>query len=86
MTNPVCTPVKKNDRYIGERVLPRGRGWTRFDTIVKTRGRERERGVDGGGGRWRGGASDDATIFAYNAGNTVNSGIFLLINRFVWVR
>lgn len=48
--------------------------------------RERERGVDGGGGRWRGGASDDATIFAYNAGNTVNCGIFLLINRFVWVR
>lgn len=74
-------PTRKNDRYIRERVLLGGGGGR--DSIRSCK-RERETSVEEGRGEER--TTNAATIFAFNAGNTVNCGIFLLINRFVWVR
>lgn len=54
------------------------------DEIRYDRVNERETSIEEGGGEER--TTNAATIFAFNAGNTVNCGIFLLINRFVWVR
>lgn len=76
------TPTRKNDRLESVYYWRRKEG---MDEMRYDRVNEKETwiGVEGGGEER---TTSATTIFAFNAGNTVNCGIFLLINRFVWVR